>query len=113
MSAKIIDGKAVKQKILEELKSSIAQDISQGARAPGLAVVLVGDNPASEAYIRMKKKACADIGIQSFEHLLKRDVSEEDLEALLRQLNGDKNVHGILLQLPLPKQISAERMLET
>ena len=80
--------------------------------APGLAVVLVGDDPASHIYVRNKEKACKEVGIKSFEHLLPATISERELLALVHQLNKDKHVHGILVQLPLPPHIPSERILE-
>jgi len=79
--------------------------------APGLAVVLVGDDPASHIYVRNKERACKEVGIKSFEHLLPATVSEKDLLALVHQLNKDKHVHGILVQLPLPPHIHSEKIL--
>ena len=78
-----------------------------------MAVVLVGDDPASHIYVRNKEKACKEVGIKSFEHLLPATISERELLALVNQLNKDKNVHGILVQLPLPPHIRAEKVLET
>jgi methylenetetrahydrofolate dehydrogenase (NADP+)/methenyltetrahydrofolate cyclohydrolase len=80
--------------------------------APGLAVVLVGDDPASHIYVRNKEKACKEVGIKSFEHLLPATIPERDLLALVHQLNKDKRIHGILVQLPLPAHIRAEKILE-
>jgi len=79
---------------------------------PGLGVVLVGDDPASHIYVKNKEKACRDAGIKSFEHVLPATISEKDLLAVINQLNKDKNVHGILIQLPLPAHIHSERILE-
>ncbi len=104
----IIDGKAVSQQILAELK----QQISKFSSKPGLAVILVGDNPASQAYIRMKKKACEDIGIQSFEFLLPKDSHESELEQVIQSLNERSEVHGILLQMPLPAGFDEQKMLQ-
>lgn len=78
---------------------------------PGLATVLVGDNPASHSYVRMKRKACAEAGIESLPHELPGDASQEEVEELVRRLNGDPRVHGILVQLPLPKHLDEERVL--
>ena len=80
---------------------------------PGLAVVLVGEDPASQLYVRNKEKACREVGIKSFEHLLPATVSERELLGLVQQLNKDKSVHGILVQLPLPAHIRAEKILES
>ena len=80
--------------------------------APGLGVVLVGDDPGSHIYVRNKEKACKEVGIKSFEHLLPATISEKELLAVVQQLNKDKNVNGILVQLPLPAHIRSEKILE-
>jgi len=80
---------------------------------PGLGVVVVGDDPASHIYVKSKEKACKEVGIKSYEYLLPATVSERELLALIHQLNKDKNVHGILVQLPLPAHIRSEKILET
>lgn len=108
----VIDGKAVaagvKAEIAEEIKA-----LCRGAeRAPGLAVVLVGDDPASQVYVRNKKRACEACGINSFEYLLSADESEERLLELIGSLNRDESVDGILVQMPLPKHISPARVTE-
>ena len=108
---KQLDGVILKSKILSELTEKITQLENKYQSKPGLAVILVGDNPASKAYVGMKKKACVQIGIQSFEHKLDVNVSEEDLLSLINKLNNDDNVHGILLQLPLPDHINSDKML--
>jgi len=108
--AKVIDGK----KIAAEIRTEIAGEVKALKRrkiTPGLAVVLVGDNPASQVYVRMKKKACADLGIASFDHPLPKNCSEKRLLTLIAKLNADPKVDGILIQLPLPKQISEPRVL--
>jgi methylenetetrahydrofolate dehydrogenase (NADP+)/methenyltetrahydrofolate cyclohydrolase len=109
--ATIIDGKAIAAKIRAELKASVAELATQGI-VPGLAVVLVGEDPASKVYVSMKEKACADVGIFSDEHKLSAETSEHDLLALIARLNADRKIHGILVQLPLPKQINTEKVLE-
>ncbi|MBF0132183.1 MAG: bifunctional methylenetetrahydrofolate dehydrogenase/methenyltetrahydrofolate cyclohydrolase FolD [Magnetococcales bacterium] len=110
--AYIIDGK----KIAAEFRAQLALDVASLTQTrnitPGLAVVLVGNNPASEVYVRMKKKACADVGIASFSHELPIDTTEDDLLALVNRLNHDPNVHGILVQLPLPPQIHESRIIQ-
>ncbi len=98
MSATVIDGKAVAATVRERVKAAIE---SEGL-TPGLATVLVGDDPASAVYVRMKREDCAEVGIESFHHEPAADVSRDDLAALLAELNADPRVHGILLQLPLP-----------
>lgn len=107
--ANIIDGK----KIAENIRVQIKSEISAKKLTPGLAVVFVGDNPASEVYVRNKKKACTEVGIKSFEHKLPETTSESELLKLIKKLNGDRNVHGILVQLPLPKKIDQENILNS
>ncbi|MEO8397366.1 MAG: bifunctional 5,10-methylenetetrahydrofolate dehydrogenase/5,10-methenyltetrahydrofolate cyclohydrolase [Chloroflexota bacterium] len=111
MTAKIIDGTA----IAEDLRVEIAQDAARfNARfgyPPGLGVVLVGDDPASAQYVRMKRRACEKAGITSVAHVLTADSTQEEAEAAVRQLNDDPAVHGILVQLPLPPQIDEEAVL--
>lgn len=110
--AYIIDGK----KVAAELRAQLALDVASLTQTrnitPGLAVVLVGHNPASEVYVRMKKKACADVGIASFSHELPINTTEDDLLALVNRLNHDPKVHGILVQLPLPPQIHESRIIQ-
>ena len=108
---KIIDGNKVKKLVLEQLTLEIASLKSKTKHVPGLAVVLVGDNPASKAYIGMKKKACQQIGVQSFEYLMDLGEGQVALEQLIQSLNKDEKVHGILLQLPLPKGFDESKML--
>ena len=109
--AEIIDGKAIAAKMREKIKSETAELIAQGT-TPGLAVVLVGEDPASRVYVSMKEKACADCGIFSVEHKLAADTSEEQLLELIAQLNADERIDGILVQLPLPKHIDEAKVLE-
>ena len=108
MTPQILDGPEVANTIKAEVKAHVDTLSSQ----PGLAVVLVGDNPASKAYIGMKKKACEALGIASFEFLLPVDVGEAALIAQLTQLNTDPKVHGILLQMPLPDGYNEQKMLQ-
>jgi methylenetetrahydrofolate dehydrogenase (NADP+)/methenyltetrahydrofolate cyclohydrolase len=110
--ATIIDGKAVAKEVQKQIKAEVEGLERRWSMAPGLAVVLVGDDPASHIYIRNKEKACKDVGIKSFEHFLPATVSEKELLALVHQLNKDKHVHGILVQLPLPPHIRSERILQ-
>lgn len=109
--AQVIDGKAIAAKIRAELKASVAELKTKGI-VPGLAVVLVGEDPASKVYVSMKEKACADVGIFSAEHKLSVETSEKELLELIASLNADPKIHGILVQLPLPKQIDTEKLLE-
>jgi len=107
MGARIIDGKAVAARIRAEVASGIAgMDVT-----PGLATVLVGDDPASAVYVRMKREDSAEVGIESFHHEPGGDVSADDLAALLRDLNADERVHGILLQLPLPAGLDQDEFI--
>lgn len=108
----IIDGKATAQKIRAEITEEVRQLDAQGIQ-PGLAVVLVGDNPASKVYVRMKERACQDVGIFSDEYTLPTCTEERDLLSLIEKLNRDDRIHGILVQLPLPKHINEEKVLET
>lgn len=108
---KVLDGLSLKLKILTELTDRISRLEEKFNSKPGLAVILVGNNPASKAYVGMKKKACVQIGIKSFEYKLDVDVSEAELLALINTLNQDKTIHGILLQLPLPDHIDSDKML--
>jgi len=103
----ILDGRVVAQAVRDRLKKEIEQE----SLHPGLAVILVGDNPASKAYIRMKEKACAEIGIQSFEHFLSASDGPARLIQVLDEVNADDRVHGILLQLPLPDGFDDDDML--
>jgi methylenetetrahydrofolate dehydrogenase (NADP+)/methenyltetrahydrofolate cyclohydrolase len=107
MSARIIDGKAVAARI----RAQVASEIEGMDVTPGLATVLVGDDPASAVYVRMKREDSAEVGIESFHHEPGGDVSAEDLAALLRDLNADDRVHGILLQLPLPKHLDQDEFI--
>ena len=109
----IIDGKAVAKEVQKQIKEEVEGLERRWGLVPGLAVVLVGDDPASHIYVRNKEKACKEVGIKSSEHLLPATISEKELLALVQQLNKDKSVHGILVQLPLPPHIRAEKVLET
>lgn len=110
--ATIIDGKAVARDIRKQIKEEVDGLKRRWSMVPGLGVVLVGDDPASHLYVRNKEKACQEVGIRSQEHLLSAAVSEKELLALIQNLNKDKNIHGILVQLPLPAHIHAEKILE-
>ncbi|HYJ14583.1 MAG TPA: bifunctional methylenetetrahydrofolate dehydrogenase/methenyltetrahydrofolate cyclohydrolase FolD [Candidatus Limnocylindria bacterium] len=109
--ATIIDGKAVAKEVQQRIKEDVEGLERRWNMAPGLAVVLVGDDTASHIYVRNKEKACKEVGIKSFEHFLPATISERELLALVHQLNKDKHVHGILVQLPLPPHIHSERIL--
>ena len=105
--AQIIDGKAIAAAVREQVKSQISERINSGLRAPGLAVVLVGKDPASEVYVGNKRRACEEVGIKSFDYDLPDSSSQQELEALIDQLNDDPQIDGILLQLPLPAGLDA------
>lgn len=107
MPAQIIDGKAIADKILQQIKNSI-----DPTKPPGLAVVLVGNDPASEIYVRNKVRACQRVGIRSVEHYLSPSTSQQDLVKLIDKLNQDPNIHGILVQLPLPAHIDSPTIVE-
>lgn len=113
MVAQLIDGKAVAAALKQEICEKVSAGRANGLPQPGLAVILVGNDPASDIYVRNKRQACEQAGIQSFFHPLPTDINEQQLIDLIHNLNHDKSVHGILVQLPLPKQIDAERVLET
>lgn len=110
MSAKILDGKQLSADIKENLRKEVEQ-ITKTGRVPGLAVVIVGDDPASHVYVRNKKKACEFIGIKSFGYELPENTSQDELLGLVDTLNHDDNVDGILVQLPLPKHINEEAVI--
>lgn len=112
MPAKLIDGNAIGAAMRAELGSDIAA-LRQKRVTPGLAVVLVGDNPASQVYVRMKGKACEDAGLYHETITLSKDTGEAELLALLGGLNANPQIHGILVQLPLPKQIDTNRVLHS
>ena len=113
MTANIIDGKKIAQETISEIKKSIAKNINDGINPPGLAVVIVGDNPASAIYVRNKRIACKEAGIKSFNHDLPEDISEKELIKLIKSLNNNSEVHGILVQLPLPDHISETKIIES
>jgi len=110
--ALIIDGKAVAKEVQKQIKEDVEGLERRWGIAPGLAVVLVGDDPGSHIYVKNKEKACKEVGIKSYEHLLPATISEKELLGLIHNLNKDKNVNGILVQLPLPAHVRPERILE-
>lgn len=110
MSATILDGKALAAEIRENLKQEVSQ-LKEKGRAPGLAVVIVGDDPASRRYVNNKKKACEHIGITSYEYALSADTTQEELLKLVQTLNQDDQIDGILVQLPLPAQIDEKTVI--
>ncbi|OAZ96225.1 bifunctional methylenetetrahydrofolate dehydrogenase/methenyltetrahydrofolate cyclohydrolase FolD [Halomonas sp. G11] len=112
MTAQLIDGKAIAANVRQHVAQQVAARQQAGKRAPGLAVVVVGDDPASQVYVNNKHRACEQAGILSFQHALPSDTSQQTLEALVDQLNDDPTVDGILVQLPLPDALDAEPILE-
>jgi methylenetetrahydrofolate dehydrogenase (NADP+) / methenyltetrahydrofolate cyclohydrolase len=111
MTARILDGKALAKTMQAEIAAQVAAQVGRGGPKPGLAAVRVGDNPASEVYVRNKTAACAKVGIASFHHHLPAETSQAQLLELIAKLNEDPAVHGILVQLPLPKQISESTII--
>ena len=112
MTAQIIDGTAIAQKVRDEVKAKVAARIAAGKSQPGLATVLVGDRIDSATYVSMKQKACAELGMTSFHHPVPADITQADLEKLIKELNADPKVNGILVQLPLPSHLDEERILQ-
>ena len=112
MTAQIISGTTLSKKIKSDVASEIEHYIAQGKRAPGLAVILVGADPASQIYVGSKRKSCKEIGILSQSYDLPETTTQAELLALIDKLNNDKTIDGILVQLPLPQQINAEAIIE-
>ena len=112
MTAKIIDGKAIAEELKREVRTGTDALVAQGRRRPGLAVVMVGENPASAVYVRNKRRSCEQAGIGSAAHDLPAATSEAELLALIDRLNADPAIDGILVQLPLPPQIRADAVIE-
>jgi len=112
MSAQILDGKAIAADLRQSIKSSVTERIAAGQRAPGLAVILVGEDPASQVYVRNKRRSCEEVGFYSEEHKLSTETTQEELLALIDSLNEKEAIDGILVQLPLPDQIDEETVIE-
>jgi methylenetetrahydrofolate dehydrogenase (NADP+) / methenyltetrahydrofolate cyclohydrolase len=110
MTATLIDGKAIAQQVRTELRHEIESWVAGGGHRPGLATILVGDDPASAVYVSGKQKACTEVGIEGFAHHLPADTPEDDVVALLQELNADDRVSGILLQLPTPDHIDGSHL---
>lgn len=108
----VIDGKAVSAKVKNEIAVSVNEIKKRGFRSPCLAVILVGEDPASQIYVRNKKRACEQVGITSLEYLLKESTKEEELLSLIDRLNEDDSVDGILVQMPVPKHISSSKVID-
>jgi len=112
MTASIIDGKAIAAEVRTEVAQGVEKLLADGGPRPGLATVLVGDNPASHTYVKAKRKACAEAGIESFGHELAATATQAEVEGLVARLNQDPKVHGILVQLPLPAGLDEEAVLK-
>ncbi|MCN4143665.1 MAG: bifunctional methylenetetrahydrofolate dehydrogenase/methenyltetrahydrofolate cyclohydrolase FolD [Thiohalomonas sp.] len=112
MSAQIIDGKKIANDIKEQLKLRVEKRLQQGLRIPGLAAIKVGNDPASEVYVRNKRQSCEKVGINSVAHDLPAETSQETLLSLIDELNNDTAIDGILVQLPLPEHINSETIIE-
>lgn len=112
MTAKIIDGKSIAASIRQTISQKVANHLANGKRAPGLAVILVGNDPASEVYVAHKRKDCQEVGFDSYAHDLPADTTQQQLAALISKLNDNPDVDGILLQLPLPQHLDASPLLE-
>ncbi len=111
MAATIIDGKAIGESIRNEVAIGVQQRLAAGKTSPGLATVLVGENPASQVYVKSKQKACSEVGIESFGYVLPQDSGQGEVEQLVAKLNADPAVNGILVQLPLPSGLDEEKVL--
>lgn len=111
MQAEVIDGKAVAADVRARIKGVVAARVERGQRPPGLATVLVGDDPASHVYVGSKRKACAEAGIRSIHREVPAEVAQKDLEAIVRELDADPEVDGILCQLPLPEGLDSDPVL--
>lgn len=112
MPAKRLDGKALAEDIRREIAERVAERVAGGQQPPGLAVVLVGDNPASQVYVRNKRKACEQVGFRSWLHHLPADTTQRTLLDLIAELNANPEVHGVLVQLPLPHQIDEKAVID-
>lgn len=112
MAARLIDGKSIAAALRAELRTRVQGRIAAGQRVPGLAVVMVGDNAASQVYVRNKRKACDEVGMRSFSYDLPTSTTQSELLALIDRLNANPEVDGILVQLPLPEQISQDTVIE-
>ena len=112
MSAKILDGKAIAAELRESIKQEVDKQVAAGNQRPGLAVIMVGEDPASQVYVRNKKIACDKAGFKDVSQILPAQTSQEDVLALIDELNADDTVHGIIVQLPVPDHINAESIIE-
>jgi len=112
MTARILDGKRIAHELLDHIARRVAKRVSEGRRAPGLAVVLVGEDPASAVYVRNKRRACQQVGFESFGYDLPVSTTQDELFALIDRLNADPAVHGILVQSPLPAHIEEDALVD-
>ncbi|MBN2865706.1 MAG: bifunctional methylenetetrahydrofolate dehydrogenase/methenyltetrahydrofolate cyclohydrolase FolD [Thiotrichales bacterium] len=112
MSAKILDGKAIAAELRESIRQEVDKQVAAGKPRPGLAVIMVGEDPASQVYVRNKKIACEKAGFKDVSQVLPAQTSQEDVLALIDELNADDTVHGIIVQLPVPEHINAEAIIE-
>lgn len=113
MTAQIIDGKAIAAEVRQKVAEDVSAMVAEGKPRPGLATVLVGEDPASQVYVRSKIRACEKAGIESFGHRLPETATQEEVEGLVKELNADPKVNGILVQLPLPSGLDEEAVLNT
>ena len=113
MTAKLIDGKKIAEKIISEIKDKVITNQSEGIAPPGLAVIQVGEDPASSVYVRNKRKACEEVGMKSFNFDLDQSTTQKELIELVESLNNNTEVNGILIQLPLPSHINETIVIET
>ncbi len=112
MTARLLDGRRIAEQVLDSVAVRVKARRDAGRPAPGLAVIVVGNDPASHVYVRNKRRACAQVGFQSFDYDLPADTCQDELTALIDRLNADDRVHGILLQLPLPAGIDATALID-
>lgn len=112
MTDKLIDGKSIAQEIRQEVKEGVELRLEKGLRAPGLAVIIVGSDPASQVYVKNKRKACEEVGFVSKHYDLPQNIPEDDLVKLINELNQDDEIDGILVQLPLPDHINDNKIIE-
>src|SRR4030066_131249 len=113
MTAQIIDGEAISEKLLCEIAADVEAMVKDGLPRPGLAAVLVGENPASQQYVKMKRKTCEKNGLDSFGYELPKTATQAEVEGLVKELNADPKVNGILVQLPLPGHLDDEKILNS
>lgn len=112
MTARILDGKRISRQLLERIGQRVSERVAEGLAPPGLAVILVGSDPASAVYVRNKRRACAEVGFRSFDYDLPASTSQDELLALIDKLNADPAVHGILVQSPLPPHVDEDVLVD-